>query len=76
VIIRGKKAKVVGLINMNVFMVDVTHIPDAELQDDVILIGRNGNHSITIKSFAEFTNAINNELVSRLPSAIPRVAKK
>jgi alanine racemase len=76
VIIRGKKAKVVGLINMNVFMVDVTHIPEAELQDDVILIGRNGNHSITIKSFAEFTNAINNELVSRLPSAIPRVAKK
>ncbi len=72
VIIRGKKAPVVGLINMNVFMVDVSHLPDVELDDDVILIGRNGRHSISIRSFSEFTNAINNELVSRLPYAIPR----
>ncbi len=76
VIIRGKKAPVVGLINMNVFMVDVTHIRDTEVGDEVILIGRQNNHVISIRSFAEFTNAINNELVSRLPNAIPRVAMK
>jgi len=72
VLIRGKKAPVIGLVNMNVFMVDVTHILDVELNDDVILIGRTKHNSITIRSFAEVTNAINNELVSRLPSAIPR----
>ncbi len=76
VLIRGKKAPVVGLINMNVFMVDVSHIRDVQLNDDVILIGREGRNSITIRSFSEFTNAINNELVSRLPSAIPRKRKK
>jgi len=76
VIIRGKKAPVVGLINMNVFMVDVSHIPDIEVGDEVVLIGRQNNHVISIRSFSEFTNAINNELVSRLPDAIPRTAAK
>ncbi len=74
VIIRGRKAPVVGLINMNVFMVDVSHIKDASVGDEVILIGRHKNHAISIRSFSEFSNAINNELVSRLPAAIPRVA--
>ncbi|CAN5380807.1 alanine racemase [soil metagenome] len=76
VIIRGKKAPVVGLINMNVFMVVVTHIRDAEVGDEVILIGRQNNHVISIRSFSEVTNAINNELVSRLPDAIPRFSVK
>ena len=76
VLIRGKKAPVVGLINMNVFMVDVSHIGDVETGDEVVLIGRQKNHVISIRSFSEFTNAINNELVSRLPAAIPRVAVK
>lgn len=76
VIIRGKKAPVVGLINMNVFMVDVSHIDDVKVGDEVVLIGRQNNLVISIRSFSEFTNAINNELVSRLPNAIPRVALK
>lgn len=76
VIIRGRKAPVVGLINMNVFMVDVSHIDDVEVGDEVVLIGRQNNHVISIRSFSEFTNAINNELVSRLPDAIPRTAVK
>lgn len=76
VLIRGKKAPVRGLINMNVFMVDVSHIKDAEVGDEAVLIGRQNNHVIGIRSFSEFTNAINNELVSRLPDAIPRSAVK
>ena len=76
VIIRGKKAPVVGLINMNVFMVDVSRINDVEVDDEVILIGRKNSHVINISSFSEVTRAINNELVSRLPDAIPRFAVK
>ena len=72
VLIRGKKAPVVGLINMNVFMVDISHIPEADVGDEVVLIGRMMKQVIGIRSFTEVTNAINNELVSRLPAAIPR----
>ncbi len=74
VLIKGKKAPIVGLINMNVFMVEISDIPDAEVGDDVVLVGRQGNERITIKSFSDFSNFINNEFVSRLPSAIPRRA--
>jgi len=74
VLINGKKAPVTGLINMNVFMVDVSHIPDVQVGDDVVLIGKQNNLTITITSFAEIANSINNELVSRLPTAIPRRA--
>lgn len=76
VLILGKKAPVVGLINMNVFMVDVSDIDGVDVGDEAVLIGRQKNHVISISSFSEFTNAINNELVSRLPQAIPRIAVK
>ena len=76
VLIRGKKAPVVGLINMNVFMVDVSQIDDVEVGEEAVLIGLQNKHEISIRSFSEVTNAINNELVSRLPQAIPRVAVK
>ncbi|TVQ68863.1 MAG: hypothetical protein EA363_10455 [Balneolaceae bacterium] len=47
-------------------------IPDVKVEDDVVLIGKQKNNTITIRSFTEITNAINNVLVSRLPTAIPR----
>ncbi len=73
VLIGGQRATIVGSINMNVFMVDVTDIPDVELRDEVVLIGQQGNENISIKSFTESIDAINNEFVSRLPAAIPRM---
>jgi len=72
VLIKGRQAPIVGLVNMNVFMVDVTDIKDAEVGDKVVLVGQQGDEKITIRSFSESTNFINNEFVSRLPSAIPR----
>ncbi|TVR81967.1 MAG: alanine racemase [Chitinophagaceae bacterium] len=74
VLIRGKKAQIIGLINMNLFTVDISHIPDAEVGDEVVLIGRQKNHVINISSFSNFVNLLNNEMMSRLPAAIPRKA--
>jgi alanine racemase len=72
VLIRGRKAPIVGLVNMNLFMVDVTHIPDVEVGDEVVLIGRQRNASIAVASFSQLTSQPNNETLSRLPTAIPR----
>ncbi|MEZ4650510.1 MAG: alanine racemase C-terminal domain-containing protein [Candidatus Eisenbacteria bacterium] len=71
-LVRGRKAPVVGLVNMNACMVDVTHIPDAGVGDEVVLVGKQKNNSISIRSFSEFTYALNNEFLCRLPNAIPR----
>lgn len=73
VLVRGRKAPIVGLVNMNVFMVDVSHIPGASVGDEVVLVGIQGNAKISIRSFSELDNVLNNEFVSRLPAAIPRV---
>lgn len=72
VLVKGKKAPIVGLINMNLFMVDVSHIPDVEVGDEVVLVGRQKNNTINISSFTQVTQLINNEMLSRLPAAIPR----
>ncbi len=74
VLIKGKKAPICGLINMNLFMVDVSHIPDIRMGDEVVLIGRQGNASINVASFTQSTVLLNQEMMSRLPSAIPRKA--
>jgi alanine racemase len=72
VLIKGRKAPIVGLINMNLFMVNVTHIPGVDVGEEVVLIGRQGNSQVNVGSFTERTNLLNQEMMSRLPSAIPR----
>lgn len=72
VLIHGKRANICGLINMNLFMVDVTHLEGVAIGDEVVLIGNQEHNSITISSFSDFANQLNNELMSRLPADIPR----
>lgn len=76
VLIHGKKAPICGLVNMNLFMVDITHLRNVKVGDEVVLIGRQNNNKIEISSFSEFSRYLNAELVSRLPAAIPREVVK
>ncbi|MCX2743247.1 alanine racemase [Mangrovivirga sp. M17] len=76
VLIHGKKAPIVGLINMNLFMVDISHIPNVKVGDEVVLIGRQKNNVINVSSFTNTTQLLNNEMLSRLPAAIPRTVVK
>ncbi|MBW6514901.1 MAG: alanine racemase [Candidatus Syntrophosphaera sp.] len=73
VLIHGRRADVVGMVNMNMFMVNVTNIPGVKVGDEVVLIGRQGDLSISVASFAELTKMVNYELLSRLPYQIPRI---
>jgi alanine racemase len=72
VLIHGKKCPIVGLINMNLFMVDVSHLENVKPGDEVVLVGRQKNNVINISSFTNVTQLLNNEMLSRLPAAIPR----
>lgn len=75
VLIKGKKAPIVGLVNMNLFMVDISHIQGVEVREGVVLLGKQNNNTIRVSSFTEFTNLLNNEMLSRLPTSIPRVVR-
>lgn len=73
VLIRGRKLPIVGLVNMNVFMVDVTDLADVRVGEEVVLVGRQKNAAISMGSFSEVANHLNTEFVSRLPGSIPRL---
>ncbi len=72
VLVRGKKAGVVGLVNMNLLIVDVTAVPEVAPGDEVVLIGKQGKAAIPVSSFSELSNQLNYELLTRLPRDIPR----
>jgi len=72
VLIDGQRAPVIGVVNMNMLIVDATTIPDVKRGDDVILIGAQNGIEISLASFADFNNQLNYELLARLPMNIPR----
>lgn len=72
VLIRGQFAPVVGIVNMNMCSVDVTSIDGVEQGDEVVLIGRQGDHEISVSSFGDLSSQVNYELLTRLPIEIPR----
>ncbi|GAB5538216.1 MAG: alanine racemase [Salibacteraceae bacterium] len=74
-LIRGCRVSVVGTVNMNSITLDLTEVPDAKKGDTVTLIGYDGDLDVTVASFSEATNQLNYELLTRLPSRIPRVVK-
>ncbi len=73
VLIRGKRAPVRGRICMNLFMVDVTDIPEVNLEDEAVLIGRQDEEVITVEYLAGLGRTINYEFVTRLNWQIPRL---
>lgn len=73
VLIRGRRAPIVGRVCMDQFMVDVTDIPDVVEGDEVILIGTMGQGQITVEDIAAIMGTINYEVVCQLGKRIPRV---
>jgi alanine racemase len=73
VLVRGKRAPVRGRICMNMCMVDVTDIPGAALEDEVVLLGRQGDERITAEQVAAWAGTISYEIVSRIHPSLPRV---
>lgn len=73
VLIRGQRAPVRGRVCMNLTLVDVTDIPDVELEDEAVLIGRQGVEEISAARLAEWIGTIGYEVVARLSPALPRL---
>jgi alanine racemase len=75
VLIRRKRAPVVGKVCMDFIMVDVTHIPRVSVGDEVILMGRQGKEQITPEEIAEKINSISYEVLCSIGKRVPRVYK-
>lgn len=73
VLIRGKKAPILGRVCMDQFMVDVTGIPDASVEDEVTLIGRDGGEEILVEDLARLSGGFHYEIVCDIGKRVPRV---
>lgn len=73
VLIRGQRVGVIGMVNMNMLIVDITNVPESAIGDEVVLIGKQGDLEISVSSFGELSIQLNYELLTRLPQDIPRI---
>lgn len=73
VLIRGSRAPVIGRVCMDQFMVDVTDIPGVAAGDEVVLIGRQGNETITADELAELCDTISYEILTSIGPRVPRI---
>ncbi len=72
VLINETRVGVIGMINMNMLLVDITNVPNCQPGDTVTLIGNEGDLSISVSSFSELSSQLNYESLTRLPHSIPR----
>ena len=72
VLIRGRRAPVLGRVCMDQIMVDVTDIPDAQVGDTVTLIGRDGKEVISAEAFGESAQSFNYEVICSISHRVPR----
>lgn len=73
VLIRGKKAPIVGRVSMDMCTVDVTHIPDCRIGDEVVLLGKQGDEYISANEIAAKARTISYEVLCALGKRAPRI---
>ncbi|PLW98939.1 MAG: alanine racemase [Marinilabiliales bacterium] len=72
VIVGGQLAPVIGTVNMNMIICDITNIENVKFGDQVVLIGKQDENEISFASFADMNNSLNYEILARLPENIDR----
>ena len=72
VLVRGRRAPIIGRICMNLSMIDLTDVPGVHLEDEAVLLGRSGSEQISAETMAEWVGTINYEVVCRISPLLPR----
>lgn len=73
VLIRGRRAPVVGVVSMNLVTVDVTEIGGVEPGDEVVLFGKQGGQFISAEEFGHWAGTINYEVTTRIGTRNHRI---
>jgi len=72
VLVGGTRVPVIGAVNMNMIVLDVTDVDNPQVGDEVVLVGKQGDLEISISSFSDMNNSMSYKLLTRLPHHIPR----
>jgi len=75
VLICGKRCQVLGRVAMNMFVVDVSHLDKIQQEDEIVLLGRQGDEEITAEEIAAHLGTINYEITTRISPLLTRVVQ-
>ncbi len=73
VLIHGRRAPVVGTVCMDCILVDVTDLPEVQLGDQVVLLGRDGDDIVTAEEWADKIGSITYEVFCNISKRVPRI---
>jgi alanine racemase len=63
-LIRGRRAPLIGGIAMDALMVDITEIPEAQVWDEAVIMGRQGGEEITVHDMAKLKNSVSYDVLT------------
>jgi alanine racemase len=63
-LIHGQRAPLIGGIAMDALMVDITDIPEAQMWDEAVIMGRQGGEEITVHDIAKLKNSVSYEVLT------------
>jgi alanine racemase len=72
-LVHRQRAPIIGRVCMDLTMLDVGHIDNVRMGDEVVIFGQQGSGSITVDEIASALNTINYEIVSTITARVPRV---
>jgi alanine racemase len=75
VLVKGKRAPVIGKVTMDQIMIDVGHIKGVKIGDEVVLIGRQRQAQMSTEEIARVSKTIPYEIVCSITDRVPRVYK-
>lgn len=72
-LVGGQKVPVIGGICMDQVMLSLDQVPDAKISDEVVLIGRQGNATLTAEDLGRAWGTVNYDVVCGLAARLPRI---
>ncbi|MCE9585209.1 alanine racemase [Candidatus Nomurabacteria bacterium] len=73
-LINDKRCKILGRVMMNMCVVDISHLPKIKVEDEVVILGRQGKEYITAEEIANKMGTINYEITTHISALLPRVS--
>ncbi len=73
VLVRGKRAPIIGRVCMDQTMIDVTDIPEAQAGDQVVLLGKQGKEELSAEEIGAQLGTNNYETVTTISARVPRI---
>ena len=72
-LVRGKRCPLLGRVTMDLMVIDVSHIPDAQVGDEVVLMGKQGDAEIPCVELADKAGTITWDITTRIGQRVKRV---